>query len=162
MSTQSTKSFLNKANTPQLKLKYQKIQKPLTKFYMNYLGIKADNKGSVICTLKSHRAPFLPLSEAECTLPLSASSMGLRYYITQMPENCPITQKAPGYLRHCTKVSLPPSDTQPSNTLGPALLQYLHKDLCPSPAAILSLFTLGVLLLTLYGSSICPLIWPMH
>ena len=78
-----------------------------------------------------------------------------------MPENCPITQKAPGYLRHCTKVSPPPSDTQPSNKPGPALPQNLHKAICPAPAAILFLFTLGALLLTLYGSSICSLIRPM-
>lgn len=87
--------------------------------------------------------------------------MGLRYYITQMPENCPITQKAPRYLIHRTKVSFPPSDAQPSNTLGPALLQNLHKETCPEPAVVLLLFTPGALLLTLHGSSICPLIRPM-
>ena len=54
-----------------------------------------------------------------------------------------------------------PSDAQPSNTLGPALLQNLHKETCPEPAAVLLLFTPGALLLTLHGSSICPLIRPM-
>ena len=87
--------------------------------------------------------------------------MGLRYYITQMPENCPITQKAPRYLIYRTKVSFPPSDAQPSNTLGPALLQNLHKETCPEPAVVLLLFTPGALLLTLHGSSICPPIRPM-
>lgn len=113
-------SFLNKANhyTPWLKSKHQKIQKPPTKFYVNHLGEKADNPGSVIYLhlerkLKNCRELLL-LSGPRYTLPLSASSIGLRYYITQSLKTAPLPRKHQGSWDTAPRYPFLP-DPQPSN-----------------------------------------------
>lgn len=116
VSTQPQKSFLNKANII-LPNWNQNTRKSKAEVFFNYLGEKADKPGSASCTMKelnNRSAPFLPLLGAGCTLPLSASSMGLRYYITQSLKTAPLPRKHQGSWDTAPRYPFLP-DTQPSN-----------------------------------------------
>ena len=62
----------------------------------------------------SRRAPFLSLLGARCALPLSASSTGLRYYITQCLKTAPLPRKHQGILDTAPRYPFRPN-TQPFN-----------------------------------------------
>jgi hypothetical protein len=98
------------------KSKYQRIQKPPTKIYCNYLREKANNPVSVIHTwkeeLKSLKAPFLQVLGTGCALLLLACSMGVRYYIIQCLNTAPLPRKHQGMWDTAPRYSfLPPSLT---------------------------------------------------
>lgn len=63
---------------------------------------------------ENRRAPFLSLLGAGCTLSLSASSTGLRYYITQCLKTAPLPRKHQGILDTAPRYPFRPN-TQPFN-----------------------------------------------
>lgn len=113
MSIQPQRSFLNKANTTLwLKSKYQKIQKPWTKFY--YLGEKANIPGSVFTCWKRESKSSIPVIFRCWMYIISASSTGLRYYITQCLKTAPLPRKHQGILDTAPRYPFRPN-TQPFN-----------------------------------------------
>lgn len=89
VSTQPQKSFLNKANTA-FPNSNQNTRKSKS-LQLNLTWTIWEKKPTTTVLLHApwkrvrviNKAPFLPLLGAGCTLSLFASSMGLRYYITQ-------------------------------------------------------------------------------
>ena len=160
MSTQPQKSFLNKANTtlPNSNQNTRKSKSFQPNFTWTILEEKPTTQDQLFAPWKRVKeSPFLPLLGDGWTLPLSASSMGLRYYTTQSLKTAPLPRKHQGSIPSSLTHSL-----RMLRTLGPALLQYLHKGICPAPAAILFLSIRGALHTTLYGSSIFTLVSAMH
>lgn len=121
MSTQPLKSFFNKTNTT---LPNSDKNTPKSKsLQLNFTWTIWEER------LTSHDQVFIPQKRVKESKELHSShfwvldvftaSVCLQYGTQilhhSMSENCPITHKAPGNLRHCTKVSFPPSNSQPLN-----------------------------------------------